>query len=147
MKIRKTYIYEPSAPAYMVSKIKEIEILRLKFRYIEVRYREDQARDEHGRFIDEGGSSASSSDNGGNDLTDHSESVRLDSNGVPFNYPNIELPYKEYKSFTDNVGMVYHSKYEGKEYCRYSTTRKTYYFENRGIGDYNIYRVKEQKDD
>ena len=57
----------------------------------ELRYREDQARDEHGRFTDEGGSSASSSDNGGNDLTDGSESVRLDSNGVPFKYPNVKV--------------------------------------------------------
>lgn len=64
MKIRKTYIYEPSATAYMVSKIKEIELLRLKFRYIEIRYREDQSRDEHGRFTDEGGSSANNLDSG-----------------------------------------------------------------------------------
>ena len=111
----------------------------------EFRYREDQARDEHGRFTDEGGSSASSSDNGGNDLTDGSESVRLDSNGIPFCFPNIHLPYKEYKSFTDQVGRNWYSKYEGKELCQYKTTQKTYYFENRGIGDYNIYAIKEHK--
>ena len=74
-------------------------------------------------------------------LTDSSESVRLDSNGVPFNYPRVEIPPKEYAEFIDQVGRTWHSKYEGKELCIYANTKKLYYFENRGIGDYNIYRV------
>ncbi len=109
----------------------------------ELRYREDQARDEHGRFTNEGGSSASSSDNGGNDLTDGSESVRLDSNGVPFKYPNVKVSKKEYARFMSQVDLKYDTHYLGKEYCHIEFTDKTYLFENRGRGDYNIYRILE----
>lgn len=76
-------------------------------------------------------------------LTKGSKSVRLDSNGIPFEYPTVELPYKEYKNVTDEIGMCWHSKYQGKAFCRIVFTDKTYYFENHGIGDYNIYRVTE----
>lgn len=109
----------------------------------ELRYREDQARDEHGRFTDEGGSSAGSSDNSGNDLTEHSESVRLDSNGVPFKYPNVKVSKKEYARFMSQVDLKYDTHYLGKEYCHIEFTDKTYLFENRGRGDYNIYRILE----
>ena len=124
----------------MLSIRREIEVLKIKGRRFEylVKYSDDQPRGPDGRWAS-GGSGT------GGDLTNTQESVRLDSNGVPFNYPNVYLPPKEYKNFTDQVGRTWHSKYKGKELCRYTTTKKTYYFENRGIGDYNIYRVKEHK--
>lgn len=104
----------------------------------EYRYSPDQPRDNHGRFTDAGGSDSS----GGNaDLTESSGSVRLDSNGVPFKYPTVRLPKKEYANVMDEIGRRWNSNYENLEYCRIKFSRKTYYFENRGIGDYNIYKV------
>ena len=75
-------------------------------------------------------------------LTTSRKNVRLDSNGVPFSYPTVKLSKKEYADVMGEIGRCWHSKYQGKELCHLEFTDKTYYFENRGIGDYNIYRVK-----
>ena len=78
------------------------------------------------------------------DLTKSENSVKLDSNGVPFKYPTVQLPKKEYANVMDEIGRNWNSKYEGKEMCRLKFTNKTYFFENRGIGDYNIYHVEKR---
>ena len=77
-------------------------------------------------------------------MTKNKNNVRLDSNGVPFRYPTVNLPKKEYAEVMGEIGRWWHTKFEGKELCRLDFTDKTYYFENRGIGDYNIYRVKKE---
>ena len=70
-------------------------------------------------------------------------SKRVDKNGVPFKYDTIYLDPKEYKNVVDEIGRWYPKKYVGKAFCHCDFTDKTYYFENRGIGDYNIYEVIE----
>lgn len=109
----------------------------------ENRFSPDQPRDEHGRFtFGSGGGSSGKAGTSKNDLTNASKDVRLDSNGKPFEYPTIKLPKKEYANVMDEIGRNWNSNYEGLEYCRLKFSNKTYYFENRGIGDYNIYKVK-----
>lgn len=98
-------------------------------------YNPNQPRESNGQFASTGGSS------GGGGLTKPSKNVRLDSNGIPFKYPNIQLPRREYRAFMDAVSDGYETKYEGKEFCRLPTAKKVYYFENRGLGDYNVYRI------
>lgn len=100
-------------------------------------------KDDKGRFAGSRPGSGAGGSSVKTGLTKSSKNVRLDSNGIPFQYPTVELPYKEYKTVNDEIGMCWHSKYQGKELCRIVFTHKTYYFENRGIGDYNIYRVTE----
>ena len=98
----------------------------------------NQPREPNGRFASKGGGTGGVSSK---KLTNSSENVRLDSNGVPFNYPTVKLSRKEYKNVMDEIGRTWNTKYEGKEMCRLVFTNKIYYFENRGIGDYNIYKV------
>lgn len=95
--------------------------------------------DDRGRFASGGGGGSSKSGTG---LTKPKKGVKLDSNGKPFNYPTVKLPKKEYANVMDEIGRNWNSKYEGKEMCRLKFTNKTYFFENRGIGDYNIYHVE-----
>ena len=111
----------------------------------------NQPRDGHGRWAATGGGRIASItkrySNGGarpkkSDLTNTENNVRLDSNGKPFNYPTVKLPKKEYANVMDEIGRNWHSKYEGKEICRMKFINKVYFFENRGIGDYNIYHVE-----
>jgi hypothetical protein len=45
-------------------RLREIELLKLKCRYIELRYREDQPQDDHGRWVSEGGGSAGLTEGG-----------------------------------------------------------------------------------
>lgn len=40
------------------------------------------------------------------------------------------------------ISENWHVKYEGKELCILRFVNKTYFFENRGFGDYNIYGVE-----
>ena len=95
-----------------------------------------------GRFTSGGGSSGGVGKSIPKGLTKIKNNVRLDSNGVPFRYPTVNLPKKEYAEVMGEIGRWWHTKFEGKELCRLDFADKTYYFENRGIGDYNIYRVK-----
>ena len=84
-------------------------------------------------------------DSSGDDQTSGAESVKLDSNGKPFNYPEFRVPKKEYAEFMDQVGRKYDTEYKGRAICVYKNTKKIYYFENRGIGDYNIFRVERNR--
>ena len=116
----------------------------VEFRYNELRGNgQNYIKDDKGRFAGSRPGSRAGGSSVKTGLTKSSKNVRLDSNGIPFQYPTVELPYKEYKNVNDEIGMCWHSKYQGKELCRIVFTHKTYYFENRGIGDYNIYRVTE----
>ena len=94
----------------------------------------------NGRFTG-GGSGSTASES----LTNSKNNVRLDSNGVPFRYPTVNLPKKEYANVMSEIGRQWHVKYQGKEFCQLDFTDKKYYFENRGIGDYNIYRVRKDR--
>ena len=90
------------------------------------------------RLFSNGGSSGKS------DLTKSENDVKLDSNGVPFKYPEVHIDdKKEYAAFMDQVGLRYEKYYEGNEFCHITFTNKTYLFENHGRGDYNIYRILE----
>ena len=103
----------------------------------------NENHDDRGRFtFGKSGGSSGKTGTGKSDLTNELKDVRLDSTGKPFKYPTIKLPKKEYANVMDEIGRNWNSKYEGKEMCRLKFTNKTYYFENRGIGDYNIYHVE-----
>ena len=108
---------------------------------IELRYNHNH--DAKGRFASGGGGGKSS---GGSkskkNLTNQQNNVKLDSNGKPFRYPQIKLGKKEYANVMDEIGRNWNSKYEGREICRLVLTNKTYFFENHGIGDYNIYHIE-----
>lgn len=97
--------------------------------------------DDKGRFTT-GSHLSSQSTNSG--LTNNKNNVKLDSNGKPFKYPTVYIQdKKEYAAFMDQVGRRYNKLYKGKAFCKIKFTDKIYYFENRGIGDYNIYKIKE----
>ena len=75
-------------------------------------------------------------------LTKQKNNVRLDSRGKPFKFSTVNLPPKEYANVMSDIGRRWNTCYKGKELCRLEFTDKTYYFENHGIGDYNVYKVK-----
>ena len=92
------------------------------------------------RLYSGGGSSGKSG------LTKSENDVKLDSNGVPFRYPEARIDNKaEYRDVMENIADRYKKYYEGKELCTLDFVDKTYYFENHGFGDYNIYRIKKGK--
>lgn len=80
------------------------------------------------------------------DLTKSENSVKLDMNGKPFKYPEVYIEDKsEYRDVMENIADRYKQYYKGKELCTLDFVDKTYYFENHGFGDYNIYRIKKGK--
>lgn len=98
-----------------------------------------------GGYGGSGGGSVSSSggsvsSNGG--LTNSIKNVKMDLNGKPFKYPSVRLPKKEYAKVMSAISENWHVKYEGKKLCILRFVNKTYFFENRGFGDYNIYGVE-----
>ena len=66
---------------------------------------------------------------------------RLDIEGVPFSTPTYYLPHWEYTEVCSAITDCYEAFYKGKPFAKKSMNNKTYYFENRRKGDYNIYRV------
>ena len=56
-----------------------------------------------------------------------------------FTKPTLMLPKKEYANVYSEISTNY-AKYEGYEFCVHITARCSYYFENHGFGEYNIYR-------
>lgn len=78
-------------------------------------------------------------------MTKNTANVKLDSEGKPFKFKAVQLPKKEYAEVMSEIGRWWHTKYDGVEFCRMDFTDKTYFFENRGIGDYNIYNVRRNK--
>lgn len=121
----------------------------------ELRYSDNQPRGAKGRWAATGGGRIASMtklySNGGakpkkSDLTKSENSVKLDMNGKPFKYPEVYIEDKsEYRDVMENIADRYKKYYEGKELCTLDFVDKTYYFENHGFGDYNIYRIKKGK--
>lgn len=91
-----------------------------------------------------GGSSSKGKTSKKSGLTKGKKSVKLDSYGRPYKYPEVRLPPKEYANVMDEIGRWYDSKFKNEPFCRLKFTRKTYYFENHGLGDYNIYAVEDE---
>lgn len=77
------------------------------------------------------------------DLTKSENSVKLDMNGKTFKYPEVYIEDKsEYRDVMENIADRYKKYYEGKQFCELEFVNKTYYFENHGFGDYNIYSIE-----
>ena len=103
-------------------------------------YNPNQPRDARGRWAPSGGGGSSAKKG----LTKKSNNVKLDSNGKPFKYPEVFIKDKaEYKNVMSSIADRYKTHYEGKPFCELEFINKTYYFENHGFGDYNIYCIEE----
>ena len=63
---------------------------------------------------------------------------RLDMNGEPFSKPTLYLPVAEYKRVTSEISTNY-GNHRGKPFSQVEIEGKTYEFENRRFGDYNIF--------
>lgn len=70
------------------------------------------------------------------------KSVKLDSKGVPYNYPELRLPKKEYGKVIRAIDDLYASKYEGKSKGWLTLSKETYKFEIHGFNEYNIYEKR-----
>ncbi len=100
---------------------------------------EAHPRDEKGRFAEGGGSSSDgSTDKSGS----YSNEKRKDMDGNYFSQPTLQLPKAEYSKVCSEISTNY-SRYEGKRISVHCTATdegvKSYYFENHGYGDYNIF--------
>lgn len=77
-----------------------------------------------------------------NTLTNSQKSVKLDSKGVPYKYPELRLPKKEYGKVIRAIDDLYASKYEGKSKGWLTLSKGTYKFEIHGFNEYNIYEKR-----
>lgn len=94
----------------------------------------------HGRhvFLDKDGGGGGGKSSGGY----YSKTARLDIEGVPFSTPTYYLPHAEFKEVCSAITSDdYERIHEGKPFSQIKMNNKTYYFENRRKGDYNIYKV------
>lgn len=72
----------------------------------------------------------------------YSKIARLDIEGVPFSTPTYYLPHAEFKEVCSAITSDdYEGIHEGKPFSQIKMNNKTYFFENRRKGDYNIYKV------
>lgn len=69
--------------------------------------------------------------------------IPYDQKGNAFGMPNYYLPPKTYNRIRSKINTYYDSKHKGKRFSHYSTPKKTYYFENHGFDDFNIYDVED----
>ncbi len=76
---------------------------------------------------------------GGSGLTNSGKSVRLDSKGVPFKYPTVNLAKKEYSKVMHEINTLYNRKYKGKSDGWIIFPKTAYHFEIHGFDEYNIY--------
>lgn len=67
--------------------------------------------------------------------------IPYDQKGNAFGKPEYHLPPRTYKKIVGEINTEYESRHKGKKYSSYPTTKKTYYFENHGYDDFNIYDV------
>ncbi len=72
-------------------------------------------------------------------MTNEKNSVKLDSKGVPYSYPELRLPKKEYGKVIHEINTAYYSKYSGKEKGILFLNKSTYLFEIHDFDEYNIY--------
>ena len=109
------------------------------------KYSDSQPRDDHGRWTDGGGDSGSGGASGSKPSTDNAPPV--DSNGVPYSRPRLELPKKEYGKVMHSINDRYESNYKGKSSGFISLAGKNgyscYRFEIHDYNEYNIYRKDE----
>lgn len=107
---------------------------------------QNYTKGEHGRFTGSkpAGGSGKVSLKG---LTNTKQRVimRIDMEGKPFDFPAVVLPTAEYSHVCSEISTHWHTKYKGYDYGEINFSDKTYYFENRRFGDYNIYKVKKRK--
>ncbi|MCM1023829.1 MAG: phage portal protein [Prevotella sp.] len=92
-----------------------------------------------GKFTSGGGSSSKG-------LTKGRGSVKLDSKGNPYSYPELRLPKKEYGKVMHEIDTLYHSRYEGKKRGWVTISKDTYYFEIHEFNEYNIYKKWKDED-
>lgn len=69
--------------------------------------------------------------------------IPYDQKGNAFGMPNYYLPPKTYNRIRSKINTYYDSNHKGKKFSHYSTSKKTYYFENHGFDDFNIYDVED----
>ena len=72
---------------------------------------------------------------------------RLDGQGRPFRFQTIYLDPNEYARIISEINTCY-SLYEGQTYCVHDSYdigdgAYSYFFENHGYNDYNIYSKQE----
>ena len=94
----------------------------------------------HKVYIDDDGGSGGG---GGKSSSGYySKTARLDIEGVPFSTPTYYLPHAEFKEVCSAITSDdYEGIHEGKPFSQIKMNNKTYFFENRRKGDYNIYKV------
>lgn len=66
--------------------------------------------------------------------------VPYDSEGKEFTMPNYYI--SNYGKVMSEINVKYDKCYKNKEFCTHISDR-TYYFENHGYNEYNIYDVEE----
>ena len=77
-----------------------------------------------------------------NKLTTSQKSVKLDSKGVPYKYPELRLPKKEYGKVIRAIDDLYASKFEGRSNGWLTLSKEAYHFEIHGFNEYNIYEKR-----
>ena len=75
-------------------------------------------------------------------LTGNRQNVKLDSKGIPYEYPELRLPKEEYGKVIRAIDDLYASKYEGKSKGWLTLSKETYKFEIHGFNEYNIYEKR-----
>ena len=72
------------------------------------------------------------------------QKTRLDSNGIPFEFPTLILDKAEFGKIVSEINSLYYSVYKTDAFgAHYSVDMDNnycfYLFENHGFNDYNIY--------
>ena len=123
---------------------KEIDILLLRKLVSDRRFDESKVhRDPDGKFASGGGGSSGKK----------TKTPPLDTKGERFTRPRKQLPPKEYGKVMRDINKDFDRLFEGKEFCAITTVVKikgkdtyaTYFFENHGFDDYNVYRREVDK--
>lgn len=132
---------EPDTPDYSSY---EVRLARVRMRELELRAEAAEAfevrynpyHDEEGKFESKAHSVSQKS------LTGNRQNVKLDSKGIPYEYPELRLPKKEYGKVIRAIDDLYASKYEGKSKGWLTLSKETYKFEIHGFNEYNIYEKR-----
>ena len=74
----------------------------------------------------------------GNGLTSGGKGVKIDSKGVPYKYPELRLPKKEYGKVIHEIDTNFHGRYEGQKYGLIDVANSRYKFEIHEFNEYNI---------
>lgn len=85
----------------------------------------------NGRFTSGGNSSKG--------LTSGEKSVKLDSKGKPYNFPELRLSKKEYGKVIHEINTLYDTKYKGLKRSVHVSGNYAYRFEIHEFDEYNIF--------